>query len=151
MQAFLSGFGGMGMERKLKEDAQALAVDTLKATQLHVEAWMTPRDKADWMSFFGNASVAGCLKCLGVQEALRFRAASAGCRQVLEVDDEWRALTFLARHRDGLQACHVHGAAVPSAVDLAAAHDKVMQVCLQNQTFQIRLHLEGIDDEIIEE
>lgn len=124
---------------------------SVKASKLRLEAWMTARDKFDWMPFFCDAGAAGCMSCWGVREALRFGAASVMCRRALEADGVWRALTFLNRQRTGLEAAESHGIGVPSAKQLVAAHQKIMLFCLQASKFEMRLDLKGIDDELVEE
>jgi len=138
-------------ECERKEEAKRLALTVLKANPLHIEPWMTARDRCDWMPFFCNAGAAGCMGCWGVREALRFRVASARCLRALEADGEWRALTFLGRSRMGLEARGCHGAGLPSAQEFAAAYEKVMCFCLLEPSFEVRLLLGGVGDELADE
>eukprot|EP00404_Azadinium_spinosum_P029288 CAMPEP_0180558356 /NCGR_PEP_ID=MMETSP1037_2-20121125/1688_1 /TAXON_ID=632150 /ORGANISM="Azadinium spinosum, Strain 3D9" /LENGTH=544 /DNA_ID=CAMNT_0022574693 /DNA_START=1 /DNA_END=1635 /DNA_ORIENTATION=+ len=131
-------------EHERKETARKLALSALKANPLRFEAWMTARDKCDWMPFFCNAGAAGCMSCWGVREALRFGVASKRCRY-------WRAVRFLSRRCRSLEAVESQETGVPSAKELVAAHEKIMQFCVQASTFEMRLDLEGIDGERLEE
>eukprot|EP00928_Gymnodinium_smaydae_P046402 TRINITY_DN30910_c0_g1_i1.p1 TRINITY_DN30910_c0_g1~~TRINITY_DN30910_c0_g1_i1.p1 ORF type:complete len:567 (+),score=49.27 TRINITY_DN30910_c0_g1_i1:60-1760(+) len=138
-------------EQEIRDEAKRQALSALRANPLRLEPWMTARDRSDWIPYFCNSGTAGAMKCWGVREALRFRAASSRCRSALEADEEWRALVLLAQKRLFAEATESREVRMPDVKDVVAAHEKIMHFCVRNSSFQLRLELGGIDDELSEE
>eukprot|EP00929_Paragymnodinium_shiwhaense_P015287 TRINITY_DN123359_c0_g1_i1.p1 TRINITY_DN123359_c0_g1~~TRINITY_DN123359_c0_g1_i1.p1 ORF type:complete len:444 (-),score=36.05 TRINITY_DN123359_c0_g1_i1:25-1356(-) len=109
---------------------------------------MTSQARRDWGLQLAIASGScNALRVFGLRDAFRFRAASSRCREALEVDRLWPALTFLATggiQRGPQQASWNR----PTADDWAAVYEHVMQFCLKEAAVQMRLELGGLEADV---
>lgn len=88
------------------------------------------------------------LRRWGLREALRFRIASSRCRDAVLVDSMWVAVIRLGSQLQGQSMAVDDRVTLEDWID---AHEKIMQFRLDDDTFEIRLELEGIDERLSKE
>lgn len=134
-------------ERKEEEDERKLL--ELKRNPLRSGSWVTPVALQNWEPLLCVAATTKSFQCWGVREALSFRAASSSCYSALQADGEWYALVLLSSScQRTLQQDNMKW---PKPEEWAVAYEKLMRFCLQDPTLDIRLELDGVEDNLLEE
>jgi len=133
-----------------REERNSEALKVLKQNPLLPGPWMTPAARRDWATQLCIANgTADALRCFGVRDALRFRAASTICQAALDVDGVWRAVVLLATTGEIFATPRLRQ---PSLEDWVIAHEMLMQFCLRDaSSCELRLELDGVDDSLQDE